>query len=361
VIYTPFVEASKIISAQSQAYSAPVMPITYVGYDGSAGEIDTLDDTVYKIRILIHSVLSQFGNKAMYKFGVYKSGSAATQEDIAFGIVTNLTANFAKETLVTLKFATINSCALASGYALDDGHISVVKGSNVLTAATSDFQYNTGTEVVVGDFIRISDAAAVGTAVALTDPVYKVTYVNAAVNVTIVHVDRAVTNVTGTYTHTSGDLTIIPAASIGGEWGIKITGVAMTWFKAGVFKYEVPDFEVFLQDFGATTTTVAYAASRGSGVAEEIQELQWFLQGNLGNKYHADPLATFKTDAVIGVAYNLVTIRYYTEGGDIVGDPIRHPKEIILALFDSGSFDNVLVDILQTDTTHYTFADFEDR
>lgn len=349
VLYSPFIEKAKLVRAIKTPYSAPANPVHYIGYNGSTGSIEAINSNIYEVRMLLHSNFKTFGNKQMLKYGIYKSDASATQQEVAHGILDNLIANFKRETLINVQFDLVNSCGLGSDYATDN-NVTVVKGVKAVTIATAA-TYDTGTAIAVDDYIRLSDTSAT-TAVALTDQVYRVTSISSLT----LFLDREVTNASGTYTAASGSATIIPAASIA-NFGIKVTGIAYT-FKVGVWRYEVPKFDIYLQDFGSTAVTVSTAAAEPKGYGAQIQEMEYFLRGNHGNKYKLGiPVPTPTVDATATVGYNQLILQYYDIVADNNGMELKAPKDIIIAFLEaSDTHPNAFLHVLHSDTTNAVTA-----
>ena len=345
VLFSPYITKANITKAYTVGYVAPVMPIHYLGYTGVTGSFDVISNNIYTLRILLKSNFKQFGNKQMLKFGVYKSDSSPTQASIVSGLASNLVANFAKETLINLRIDAISSCPLANDYAMDYNTATngVVKGSTTLTMATGCL-YNSGTQLAVGDWIRLSRTTT-GTAVALVDPVYRVTKINST---TSFDVDRPFTMATGTYTTTS--MSAIPAALVG-DMGIKFTGVAMT-FKLGFTEYEVPKFDL-LPSCGNTAVTIGTAAVEPKGYGAQIQQMQYLLQGNMGNKYKMGfPPPTYYNDALETTGYNQIVISYFDNVADNAGATVTAKKDLIIAYPTAATYYNTgLIDLLQADTS----------
>jgi hypothetical protein len=351
LLFSPFIEKATITNANCVNYVAPVQQISYIGYDGVSGSFAAINSNVYKVRVeLDGSPLAQFGNKRMLKFGVYKSDSAATQQEVAHGILDNLIMNFKEETLAHLHFELINSCPLANDSPLassDDA--TIVQGLNTFTVA-NHFQYDTNTAAVVGDYVRIADSAT--NAVALTSAVYKVTGISG----TTITVDRPILSASGVYDAAHGDLTVIPVASIGSLFGIKVTGIANP-FQVGKWKYFVTTFTIDLQDFGATTVTYSTAAVQGVGYGAQIQEDEYLLQGNWGNKYRGDIWAPeFFKNAVATSQYNQLSFNFRLDGGEQLGYRVSQVGTIRLALINDISEDNLILAVFQADTAYFPAA-----
>lgn len=356
LLYSPYIDRSLIVSAHTRVGTAPVQQISYIGYNGSSGSIQAINSNVYMIRILLKGQTKEFGNKQILKFASYKSDSAATQQEVAQGLLDNLIANFADETLVSLKFYMRNAAALNSGDDFD-GNFIVVNGTKTATAASSG-QYNS-TDIAVGDYVRIGATTTTAVAVA-TSNVYRIMSITGTTTKTITF-DRNIEEASGTYATGSNYTQVIPAASLG-NFGIKIVGQANP-FQVGKWKYFVTEFEIQLQDCGTTTVTYDTAAVQGVNYGAQIQEEQYLLQGNWGNKYRADEWApSFINDAVATTTYQTANIRYRLDGGEQLGFRVTSPAEVMIAFASQSPYThaNTFLGYLQADSTHFPTATFPD-
>ena len=348
LLCSPLIPRSGITSAKARLYTAPVQQVTHVGYNGTTGSIRVANSTVYMLRLLLKTHTAQFGNKMLWKHGVYKSDTAATQAEIAQGLCDNLNMNFANETLANIQVGLINSAPVVTANHLDYD-ATVVQYSNTFTVATA-VTYD-GNALAVGDYIRLILA---GTTTVST-PVYKVTGISGLT----VTVDRPIIAASGTYHNAGNDSEVIPAASLG-DFGLVFTGIAMTTHRAGFIPWEVTEFEIVLQDFGATELVYTTAAVQGFGYGAQIQDMQWELFGNWGNKNRNDVFAPAPiVDAVATTGYNQIVISWTNPTGHTLGHQYSAKGELIIAIpVSTATYHNTLVDILQGDTAHFTFADF---
>lgn len=340
LLYTPFLNNSKIVSAVASAYSAPAQQVSYIGYVGSGtGNIEAIDLNEYIVRVLVEGTESTFGNKQMYKFGAYKSGNTAYSADIAIGLTGNLAQNFKREPIETIKFSAICNVAVDAAYDFTQSFVAIA-GENYIT--TGDLAYNTAAgTLAVGDYIRVADDGLNGT-LALTDTVYQVIAISGTTKVTL---DRPWTNASGTWTDAGDGAQVIPSATgLAANWGIKCTGIAWTNYKEGVFNYGVTRFKLEPQNCGSTAVTYSTAPAEGKGTYGQIAYMEWFAQGNLGNKWRiTTPPATMLKNAVDGYTYETLMLKIKDQQGDsAVGAAPASYIEIFLAFkVDSSDGDSV--------------------
>lgn len=348
LIYTPFLNNSKIVSAVASAYSAPAQQVSYIGYVGSGtGNIEAIDLNEYIVRVLVEGTENTFGNKQMYKFGAYKSGNTAYSADIAIGLAGNLAQNFKREPIETIKFEAICNDAGTELLGTDDTIIGY-KGENKIVIAEVGGATVTYA-LAAGDYIRVGTG--------LTDPVYEVISgsLTAADGGTI-YLDRPLTaTVSGTATGIVEYIT--SAQGLAAYWGIKCTGIAWTNYKEGVFNYGVTNFKLEPQNCGSTTVTYSTAPAEGTGVYGQIAYMEWFAQGNLGNKWRVTtPPATMLKNAVDGYTYETLMLKIKDQQGDsAVGVTPASYIEIFLA-FKVNSSDGDSVKTALEDLSNVAFT-----
>lgn len=308
------IKYANILSKSKADYAAATQKVSYVGYNGTSGSITIGNSDVYIMRVVLLDTTRALSEHPLYEYAEYSSDAAATEIEIAQGLITNAVYNFtsAKPKKVTVvQPSLICSAATNSG---DDfvGNFVVINGSKYATAASSG-QWATNTALAAGDYIRLGATAT--SAVALGSNVYKVISTDGETTSTI-ELDRPVVEASGTYT--SGNYTQVIAAATATNaathWGIKLTAQALP-FEAGKVNYGVLDFEVVLNDaFDATTVTDSVAPNKGSGTYNQVAELESFLAYNSGETYRVASYPVTKTmNATSGKTYDMITINYVTD------------------------------------------------
>lgn len=309
------IKYANILSKSKADYAAATQKVSYVGYNGTSGSIAIGNSDVYIMRVVLLDTTRALSEHPLYEYAEYSSDAAATEIEIAQGLITNAVYNFtsAKPKKVTVvQPALVCSAATASGEDFD-GNFIVVNGNKYATASASG-QYNTGSDIAVGDYVRVGATST--SAVALTDAVYKIVSISGTSTKTI-EFDRPVVEASGTYATGSNYTQVIPAATATNaatHWGIKLTGVALP-FEAGKVNYGVLDFEVVLNDaFDSTIITDSVAPNKGSGTYNQVAELESFLAYNSGETYRVASYPVTKTmNATLGKTYDMITINYVTD------------------------------------------------
>ena len=337
LFYSDYIIGSKISSSGSADYTADTQQLTYVGYNGSSGSLDVFDQNTYMINLEIMDEDVATVPYPYMKHGVYASSSNATQEEVAFGLVHSLVANFQREAQIKIAFNTI--CNNAGAAISADAGDTVVgnKGSKVLVI--SDVTDNDNIAVLAaGDYVRL------GTGV--TDPVYKIVSgsTTAAAGGTLV-LDRPLTADVSLAGNAAEYIT--SALGLAANWGIKMQGVARTNFVPGVQKHFLTTFHVGLSGFESTVATYSTAASYGVGTYQEVAEMEYITQGNTGKKpYIGVPPFVSKSVASATTTYDKVSITFYEDG--YTSNMSNNPKKYKTLVIYSSSADASPNDELET-------------
>jgi hypothetical protein len=360
VITSDLIKQGNILGVKPVAYAAAVEQVSYIGYNGTSGAIDVANSKLYVIRISLQETDITGQGQQWILNAPFKSDATATQVEIALGLVQQLSRLFRRQAVQPVSPVLVCDVAYAATarFAHD---CTIVSGEYYVTVGTNS-QYNTSTELVVGDYVRINPVSTT-TGCAVTNSIYKVTELTSG---TVFKVDRPIEAPSGTYpTLISGAnkgarVTVLTAAKIAAstQFGIKLTGLART-FTVGKTPYSKVSFLVGLDSsssFNTTTVTYTTKMSLGQGTYEQVAEREWNLLGNDGNAYPGDFMWTAaRALAVSGQTYHLVGINYFenhSTGG--IGAQPRRMKQLLLALpssFDNNDSADILLDILAAYTT----------
>jgi len=349
LIESDLIPEDNILNYKGQTDTAIAEQISYIGYNGSANDIEVNNSTLYVIRLLLKEQdLTGFGQEIILN-AAYKSDAAATQAEIANGLALILSNTLRRQAVQPIKSELLNSVAVDTAYDFDHT-CTIVKGEKAVTVATNS-QYNTGTELAVGDYVRFGATST--TENVLTDGIYKVLSLDSG---TQFSVDRPIEAESGAYATGSGYCQVLLAATANAaDFGIKLTGIARE-FSMPKKRYSKVSFDVGLDDgFGDTVSAVSTKMSLGHGYYAEIAELEYDLLGNAGNPYNADPMwSAHKSDAETSGYYDVINMTYYdahaTEG---IGATPRRQKQLVLA-FKAGFSDTEAPDIASDVLDAYT-------
>jgi hypothetical protein len=328
---------SSIKGANRKVYAAATEQSVAIGYNGTSGSIlDTAvyAGDVYTVKMILQQFLSGSDDERI-KRGDYKSLSTDGQAEVALGVAGSLNLNMVREVKNSVGnppviVKAICNEATAAAYDFDET-ITVTKGSKQILLA-NDIDYNSGTDVVVGDYIRLGATAT--TAVALSSPVYKIV----AISGLVLTLDQPVQSASGSYvTGSSYSQVVTNAQGQAANWGIVLTGQPLPW---SVSKKKYAKVRLDIQpnaSFGSTVMSTIASAYEGTGTYQQVAELENFLQGFKGEQYEDQPYlfddATnlrLASSSVTGGGYDLLTFSHSSTVSNFTVDVAN--KEIVLAV-----------------------------
>ena len=97
LLYSPWIKTANVIRYFSRSYSAGQEQISYVGYNGTSGSLETSNSKLNMIKILTVDPFKTFGNKQFEKVLSYTTDAAGTQAEIADGLYDSYIANYKHE------------------------------------------------------------------------------------------------------------------------------------------------------------------------------------------------------------------------------------------------------------------------
>lgn len=346
LFYSPVIKTANIKKAYTRGYTAGQEQITYVGSNGTTGAFQLANSASYVLNIQMIDPFKTFGNKQMYKQLIYVSDAAATQGEIAFGLLENALASFKNEPDEMIRFGVVNSDAGAATGAVADTVVGTI-GTNTVTI-TDVGGDNSVSPIAAGDLFRV------GTTV--TSPVYLVTASTVGAGggtLTLSTPLQQSVNLLGT---TSEFITA--ANALAANYGLSMTGVARTNFIPGIFKYFKYRFKVALVVGGlASTTPITYSqiAREGQGVAPQIAELEWFAAGNSYNYGKrvlepGDKTYVPATDLVVPGTYESIVLHVVDDNdvATVTGASPKSSHEIIIACLKDSVWGDAFVTTLNT-------------
>jgi hypothetical protein len=348
IVRSPEYSKADIKSCTRKVYTAGTVQTDYVGYNGTTGSIDVINDNSYKINLQVQELLRSNSDGRKVKFGIYKSSSSATQAEIASALTKSLFQNFEREAEKFIKFYMLTDNAGTEAAGASDTFVGNAGSTKVVvTEVGGVLPYL----FVAGDYIRFGTAT--------TDPVYKIvsTTVTVADGGTLT-LDMPLQDAVST--SGTGAVEYITAANMAtANCGIKMVGQALS-FKAGKFNDEVVMWETQLVDFEDTTTTFkSTAATRGSGTVNQLKQMEWMLQGFEGEYSREKFSETFtprtNTNAsVLGGGYDLIRIAFETKNTVGFQNNISHqaitlavPTDASTALYAIAATTDDITDVLE--------------
>ena len=377
--------------ARGHYYNAPVPQIDYIGYNGSTGSITVTNSNYYKVWIHMKELDNTGQGTALIKDGVYESTSADTQANIAYELTRSLINNWSREPWKDIYFGRTYSGAqtVLTTAAANYANWQVTKGSpyavcvdgttpqahglsvgNILSLASLAFVV---TEVPDANTVKLdlpwqhdsgycvaNDVTATQTiktdnanlytftfSVAHGVPAGSRMFVGIANNGAAMATGSfysgtylAATTMTSDYVYqgTANATCVIAGGTCaaGGNWGIRLHGASRTpYFVAGKVPYSVPMWDLFIEDFGATTITNSVTARMGTGTGYQIADEELFCQGFEKGNFtdQKDWLNTNRAHAVVTNNYDVITLSIKDEKAisAIVGQPTSFSEIMIAA------------------------------
>jgi hypothetical protein len=271
--------------------TAAVNKVQYFGSNGTAGSIEALDENFYRLKIeMKEGYTTNNHGTSMVKHAIYESDGSATQYEIASGLASSGFSNFSREPKNSSSQAPIVFKAICDNAGVANAitagaewtHLTFVQGSKLVTGTISGATSGClGTDelidtIVAGDFLRSGTPT--------TGDVYKIVAVNAGTTTTplTIELDKPYRGATANIAAASTEY-ITAALGAAANWGICLTGQTQD-FSVGKKANIIVDWDYSLENFGATSDVASAntAANPGINTYRQMQELEWFLQGNEG-------------------------------------------------------------------------------
>jgi hypothetical protein len=328
---SPVLFWDNLVSKNKVAATSDTAQSVAVGYNGTTGSIEVNNSSNYLLTIGYKEGLKQF-NKRLYKYGQYTSDAAATQYEIADGIMDSLVPSLNKDAYKMFKVEKLNS---GTSIATSGGTLTFTNGSKSVTWIEDGNNNDAGkynddhADAAVGDLVRV------GHATTKTYPVYKIAAITGAATTTIyLELDQPYQGATATIAAASCG--IIPAASEG-NYGLLVTALDSNKpFELGKWAFNPIRFDLGLSvDFGATITTVMSSPVRGAGTYKDIAEKEWEL---LGNRREAFRIAEYPVNYInnsLGAnsaeTYTLYTLQFKENSTQVIGGTAESFVTLVVA------------------------------
>lgn len=274
----------------SKAFKPVVQQVTAIGFNGTSGSLPSANDTSYFIKIRKND--NDAGNRSQpfSLFAQYKSSAAATQEEIAFSLVSNGIRNMSLEPADGyLRFeALINNAGAAITGPTTYG---VVYGSKTVTI---DAAITLG--LVVGDVIILAGVA------------YKVK----AISATAVTLESAYQGETATIL-AAAVTGVVAATAATADFGIRLRGVEAPFNVASFRNFYVNRFTATFSDDAALVTHLQ-GASEGIGAWQRVALDEYMNYGFEGQNdmIGVPPSARDQVVKIPGVASNTALTSKYS-------------------------------------------------
>ena len=330
--FSDVIDAKLVKKVTVHNYVAGANQVDYIGYNGTSGAIDVIDNNTYKINITLRGTDALDASRMTIKHGVYSSDDSATEAEIAAGLTKSLITNFSREAIKLkygtdlIKFEMVNA---GTSTATSGGALTVINGSKYVTilgTGSDAGKYNSdAATIVAGDYIRF------GHATTKTYPVYKVDEVVSGGGATtmVVKLNIPYQGTTNTAL-AAASVGVIPAAGLS-TFGIKMTGCEYPYL-AYKLSYGRSTWTMGLQDFGSTTITNSTKMSLGTGYGKMVNELESWIALNRDNWYLNSVAVTYPTlESSTTGTYALIHIQYTDDDMTDMGNTNKFHKELWIA------------------------------
>ena len=281
--YSPVLNPQNIRNLSYRAYTAKAEQIDYIGWNGTAGTLEEVTYNNYMLKVLYKHDKAMWSEQKNIRVYSHEVGATASSKLILKSLSAQI--NLDKDTKLKAEIVanTATEAALSNACTITATNL-----SNTLVASAA----NHG--VVAGDVVRV---AATGTA----NPVYIVTAVD-GVNISIHTPYQGVTAAT----LASKIVTAIT------NWGLKLTGLPITWKAKGIMPYIVAMWDLQLSGFGETPITNSVKPTKGSGHPYDIADLEWFANGGDGLRNRTVvPISEGRTDVdLTKTGYDIISFEY---------------------------------------------------
>ena len=293
----------KAVSAVSGAPSTE--QVTYIGYNGTSGALTAASNSFYEIKLEHVPNAFAYGKRpANYKYGTFQS-TGATAVDIATGLVKSLVQNFVPNRNTDWRvFAELTNNTSAKATA-GTGTLTFTKWSKIVKASA----LAATSAVVVGDYIQsVATVETVG--------IYKVVAKNT--NTGDLTLDIAYNGETITGVSAATNIRTA-SASIGTDWGIKITGVKQKYDVNRWRQYDKVRFNTFINEPFAATPVTTTAAFDGIGVYEQAANDEYISWGDEGQVFVDQVPPLFREQDAADTQYNPAVISWVDPLPSLIG------------------------------------------
>ena len=303
------------------AYVAPVEQVSFIGWNGTAGALDTEIDATYVASVRLENTQGVYNNTPIIKTvpvylpdNVDFAGTTLGQFEHATRLMDSFIAQFSEARLggqVIRAERTNSGARTALGTAVGD--VVFTNGSTVISADDIDDATGAGTVLTVGELLVVGTAA--------NSPVYRIESIDVGANTAVL--DRPYQGPTATID--DADLRAITVANQADtDYGIRLTGVTPAQFdaKTDMFprrvRFQASYTKTFTDPFNlfrkitepadaAFTTTVA--ANEGLGSPAEVAKREVYTNMNEQNHIVSHfPPTTYRDSVIAGNTYRQIVI-----------------------------------------------------
>jgi hypothetical protein len=318
---------SQVIGASAVAGKLAVEQVSYIGYNGSTGAMDTTINNFFLVKLEHVPNAFAYGKRpANYKYGTYQSGATTSQAEIALGLVNSLIQNFRPNRTIDWRVFTelTNNGSRAATTATATVTLTFTKYSKTVVASAA----TASTNAIAGTYISLGSGTSLG--------VYKVIARAASGNLTLEYPFQGeTTTVTGASTSY--------IATAGANFGIKITGIKQKYDVNRWRQYDKVRFNTFIEGFTVSTVTNSVSAFDGIGVYEQVANDEYISWGDEGQIFVDQVPPQFREqDATPGTQYSPAVISWLDKLPSLIGAGENKGQAILYLTGASGTANYVV-------------------
>jgi hypothetical protein len=315
----PFIMSSLIHPIDSMKVSnkttrAAAEQVTFVGWNGTAGDIGTVvDGSVYEGILAFKDRLRLIANRQTRL--VLNAAAEGTDK---YDLCAQLENQSRFSSPHSDPFGVRVDILAVGTTTVSDNTVRVSQNSRSITYDTAA-THDTGTAIIVGDVIAFDNID------------YKIT----AVNALELMLDRPY-KAASEAAFTAADIDIKKTITAA---GLKITAVASPYNNADIDVYEKVAFEVGISTtFASAVVDYSVASDLGQGIYEQVKKMEFDVQGYLGNTNLVQwPIHSFDYHAVAGIAYDVVNITSQDRHEGDLQSQMNSPVGLTIAFSASAS------------------------
>jgi len=313
VYMTDLIQKNKVNSFKGFKFRQSKEQRVALGYNGTSGSIDLVDDNSYSLIIEYDNTGSAIQNDFDFHKLVYKSPlSGTTQYMVAKALANQYAANIDYITNFNIKVNVISDATPGTGL----GGCEVIEGSKAIS-------YTTGTPVV-GAVYSIPGKTGTPYRDELNG-IYEAVSIDTVNNIVIL--DKEYQNMTQ-----SGIAIGVIADTTTDDYGIVIEG-KVNKFNVGFGDYVKTFTHIQRDNFGVTTFTdsgTGFEIDLGNGRHESVSIEEFYYQGNVRDAGIHREFAQYVKETKNGYGYSGITIDFYSNEKINLGESNGSSKNITI-------------------------------
>lgn len=309
-------KANNLLGYKGIKHAPAVQKLSVLGYNGTSGAIDVIDDNTYLLRYIPRTNGAGDRSQPLQRYAQFTSKTGDTQLVIVESLLRTMLKQFSNDPQVLAAFYRLSAgTRTAAGTA---GNIIFTKGSNIAVASEANAHSN----VVVGDYLS--------TGVAATNGVYKVIAKNGQ-NL-VLDVDSVVTT---TALAATGNLRVLAASAANSAAGLACLSLEMPFDTRFFRDYRIARFELTGSNFGSTPFTDVTRGFDGLGVWQQAAWAEYISMGNEGQFELGIPPYNRDSTVTSADSFSILTL---------------HSQEVSDSMVGSGKLNNLVEIYLSTPT-----------